>query len=152
MAKKWETAAGARNYDVKSQIDKIVINTEARLLAVVRQSISDVVEDMQTPTAQGGKMRVKTGFLRRSGAASLNAPPVGQGTPVKGQPVEAWNADTLNTALAKMKIGDVLYFGWTANYAKYREAFDGFLESGLQKWQTYVDKAVLHFKNKDMIK
>lgn len=147
--KKWETAAGARNYDVKSQIDKIVVNTEARILAVVRQSISDTVEDMQTPTAQGGKMRVKTGFLRRSGAASLNAPPAG---PTKGEKNSTylWEADSLNTVLAKMKIGDVLYFGWTANYAKYREAFDGFLESGLQKWQSHVDKAVLYFKNKDM--
>jgi len=147
----YERRAGQRNYDVQSDIDRIIINSEARMLAVVRQSISEMVEDMQTPTAKGGKMRVDTGFLRSSGLGSLEGPPSG---PVRGDKDKTytWNGDFINTTLLKMKLGDSFYFGWTAHYAKYREAYDGFLEAGLQKWQNYVDKAVTHFRNKDMRK
>lgn len=137
--------------DLSLQIDEIVINTKARMLAVLRQSISEVVEESQTPVDKGGRMRVKTGFLRSSGIASLNAPPNG---PNKGDPKGSytWNGESVNTVLAKLKLGDVFYFGWTARYAKHREVFDGFLESAIQNWQIHVNKAVQYFKNKDVRK
>lgn len=137
--------------DFTTQVDTFVINTKERMLAVVRQSISNVIEDVQTPVAKGGRMRVKTGFLRSSGGASLNAPPTG---PTRGDPKRTytWAAESINTVLAKMKLGDAFYFGWTAHYAKYREIYDGFLESGAQKWQTHVNAAVAYFKNKDLRK
>lgn len=135
--------------DLVTQIDTIVIKTEARMLAVMRQSIANVVEDAQTPVAKGGRMRVKTGFLRASGLASLNAAPSGPRVGDKKK-TYAWEGESVNTVLAKMKIGDAFYFGWTAGYAKYREVFDGFLESAIQKWQNHVDTAVQYFRNKDM--
>lgn len=122
-------------------IDKFVADTQEKMLVVVKQSISDVVEDAQTPIAKGGKMRVKTGFLRHSGTATLNALPRGQSRGDKNM-TYTWDGDFINVVLAKMKIGDTFYFGWTAHYAKYREAYDGFLESALQKWQSFVDKNV----------
>lgn len=144
----YETKLSNRNYDFSTQIDSIVINTEARLMAVMRKSIDSVVEEAQKPTAKGGKMRVVTGFLRHTGIANLNAAPIG---PKKGDPkgVYTWTGEALEIVLAKMKFGDLFYFGWSAHYAKYREAHDGFLESALQNWQTHVDKAVAHFRNKD---
>lgn len=150
--RRWEFEAGKRNYDVKSDIDRFVANTEQRLLNVVAQSILDTVKDVQTPVAKGGRMRVKTGFLRLSGIGSLNAAPVGLSKPVKGNVYAEWKGDAIEATLSKMKFGDVFYFGWTAHYAKYREAFDGFLESALQNWQTHVDKAVAYYKNKDLLK
>lgn len=150
--KQWEKAAKGRNYDVALQMDKIIINTEARLLAVVKQSLKEMIEeDMQVPTAKGGRMRVKTGFLRSSGVAALNSTPSG---PSKGDETMSyeWDGKQLDLTLAKLKIGDTFYFGWSANYAKYREAYDGFLEAGLQNWQLYVNKAVRYFKAKDMKK
>jgi hypothetical protein len=134
--------------DFETQIDTFVINTKERMLGVVRQSISNVVEETQTPTAKGGRMRVKTGFLRTSGGASLNAPPTG---PTRGDKhkVYTWDADSVNVVLAKMKLGDAFYFGWTAHYAKYREIYDGFLEAASQNWQKHVDRAVARFKQKD---
>ena len=134
-----------------SDIDKFIINTEDRMLAVVRQSISAVVKDAQIPIAKGGRMHVKTGFLRSSGIAELNAPPVG---PTRGDPDGRynWTADKLNAVLARMKLGDVFYFGWTAHYAQTREVFDAFLETAIQKWQTHVNNAVSHFRNKDASK
>lgn len=148
---KWEWEASKRNYNFIQDIDGIVINTTARLLAVARTAISGVVEDMQKPVAKGGRMRVKTGFLRSSGTASLEGPPRG---PTKGDPQKdyRWDGDFLNVVLAKMKIGDTFHWGWTAYYAKYREAYDGFLEAALQNWQQHVDRAVRYFRNKDMKK
>ena len=37
-------------------VDKFIINTEERMLAVARQSISAVIEDAQVPVAKGGRM------------------------------------------------------------------------------------------------
>lgn len=145
-----------------SQIDYFVINTQARLLAVTRTAISGVIDDAQQTVYKGGKMRVDTGFLRASGIAALNSIPAGESVGRKRQPGETekplsdyptvddyTKSVTLNRALAEMEVGDVFYFGWTARYAKYREAYDGFLESALQNWQSHVDKAVAYFRNKD---
>tara|TARA_R110000851_G_scaffold66998_4_gene151134 strand:- start:1519 stop:1953 length:435 start_codon:yes stop_codon:yes gene_type:complete len=134
-------------------IDTFVIDTEAKILGVTRRSIFDMIEDVQTPTQQGGRMRVDTGFLRISGLASLNSLPAGLGKGRKRAKNEVGVLDEysgnvgeqVNITLGKMEIGDAFYFGWTANYAVYREAFDGFLETGLQKWQSYVDENVRKF-------
>lgn len=135
----------------ETQIDKIVINTSQRLLAVVRTAISDTINEAQVPTAQGGKMRVDTGFLRSSGVASLEGMPFGPSRGDKDKSYQ-WNGDFLNIILAKLNVGDTFYWGWTAHYAKYREVYDGFLESALQNWQGKVDAAVQRFRNKDMSK
>lgn len=150
----WQGQLAARNYDFETQIDNIVVKTEARLLAVIRGAIDDLVNEAQTPTVQGGKMRVDTGFLRHSGISGLNAPPVGETIGrdrTKGETgaFYTWNGEAIGVTLLKMKLGDTFYFGWTAHYAKYREAFDGFLESAIQKWQGFVDKRVAYYRNKD---
>lgn len=150
----WQGQLAARNYDFKTQIDKIVVRTEQRLLNVVAVSIMELVNEAQTPTVQGGKMRVDTGFLRSSGISSLNTPPVGASVGRKRNKGETgflyqWDGEAIGVTLAKMKIGDTFYFGWTAKYAKYREAFDGFLESAVQKWQNIVDQKVATYRKKD---
>lgn len=134
--------------DLKTQIDEFVINTEARMMAVVRTSISEVIEEAQTPVAKGGRMRVKTGFLRASGVANINAAPSG---PSKGdrKGTYTWSGDSLNPILARLKLGDAFYFGWTARYAKIREVYDGFLETSVQNWQTIVNRAVQTWRDKD---
>lgn len=123
-----------------AQVDDIVINTSKRLTALMRQSLQDVVNDAQTPVAKGGRMRVDTGFLRASGQASLTGMPSG---PRRGERKEPnsyqYQANLTEAKLADLKLGDVFYFGWTAEYAKYRETYDGFLESALQNWKGYVN-------------
>lgn len=144
----------------ETQIDQIVVNTKQRLLNVVVQSLADLVKEAQKTTLNGGKMRVDTGFLRRSGAGSLEGMPVGAGRgrkrgaqdPASGVLPEYKydeQQDFLTVILNKMKIGDVFYWGWTATYAKYREAYDGFLETSLQNWQGYVDKSVEFYRKRD---
>jgi len=119
------------------------------MLDVTRIAVSSVIEDAQTVKAKGGKMRVDTGFLRASGLASLNTLPSGPSKGRKRTPTEigvlpeySIFGESLNLVLAKMKLGDTFYWGWTANYARYREIYDGFLDTALQKWQQFVDDAV----------
>jgi hypothetical protein len=123
-----------------SDLEEFVKENDARMLAVARASIQDVVNEMQQPVAKGGRMRVDTGFLRDSGAANLGGMPVGESErpsdAVTGQ--YNWTDDRLVAVLAKMQIGDTFYFGWTANYARYRELYDGFMEAALMQWGRIV--------------
>lgn len=122
-----------------AQVEDIVAGNNERLTALMRQSIQDVVNDMQTPVGKGGKMRVDTGFLRASGQASLNGMPTG---PSRGDAGGKYTYDdgSVIVTIGQLKLGSILWFGWTANYAKYREAYDGFLESALQKWPQIVKR------------
>lgn len=124
---------------LRMQIDGIIAATDKRLLALTRQSLQDVINDAQTPVAKGGRMRVDTGFLRASGQPSLNGMPTG---PARGDPDGTYTYDgaSVTLTLAKLEIGQTFFFGWTAAYARYREAYDGFLEIALQKWTKIVER------------
>lgn len=137
--------------NITTQIDRIIINTEARMKAVVRSAISDTINDAQKLKTQGGRMPVRTGFLRASGVAALNARPMG---PSKGDPKQfySWTGEPLNIVLAQLKLGDTFYWGWTAIYANVQEVRNGFLAASLMNWQRNVDKAVRYFRNKDLKK
>lgn len=120
-----------------AQIEDFVKETDARMLALYRASVSDLVENAQTPVAKGGRMRVDTGFLRASLRVSKTGMPSGDERGEKDAKY-AYNDDGLVSALASLKMGDVLHIGWTANYAKYRELYDGFLEGALMQWARIV--------------
>ena len=130
----------ARKYPkLETQVADFVATNDKRMLALMRLSLQDVVNDALTPVGKGGRMRVDTGFLRASGQPSLSGMPTG---PARGSPTGKYEPDSgvLSLTLAKMELGQTFYFGWTANYAKYREAYDGFLEGALQKWSKFVEK------------
>lgn len=76
---------------------------------IIRQTVQDTIADAQKPTAQGGRMRVDTGFLRNSLATSLNG-----STALSG-------ADGYIVVVAGMTVSDTLTAGWTASYAIHRE-------------------------------
>lgn len=135
--------------EFETTIDEFVVNTKERLLAVTRQSIEDLVEEVQTPDSKGGRMRVDTGFLRHTGLSSLNSAPSGPNVRDKDR-TYLYSGEPVNITLSRMEIGDTFYFGWTANYARHREVFDGFLEKGLQNWQKHVDNAVSKLKQRDV--
>ncbi len=128
------------NTSFEAQVDAIVVTTEKRMVALMRQSLQDVVNEAQQPVAKGGRMRVDTGFLRASGQSSLNGMPTGLSIKPSGATRGSIPSDTQQTVatLGKMKFGQVFHFGWTANYAKYRELYDGFLEGALQHWSRIV--------------
>lgn len=144
---RYQYELGKRNYKFGATVDEIVQRTEKRMLALMRESIQRTVNDAQVPVAKGGKMRVDTGFLRASGQGSLNGMPTG---PARGDPKGnyTYNAEAMISVLGRMQLGAVFHFGWTAEYAKYREAYDGFLESALQKWPQTVATVTAEIKER----
>lgn len=145
------------------QVNDIITMTEKRMNALIRQSTQEVIDLAQTPgpsvastsaaiasqsgkrqgpvaaPGKGGKMPVDTGFLRASGQLSLNGMPTG---PTRGNADGSYQYDANSTELklAKAKIGDTIFFGWTAEYAQYMEARYGFLASAVQKWPAIVER------------
>lgn len=144
MADKFETV-----------IDNFVNKNKEKMLDVVKDSIKITVREAQKPVAKGGKIHVDTGFLRSSGLAGLNQIPSGPG---KGRDRRAGEVGVLPEyanyeeenylipVLAKMKIGDRFYFGWTARYARIRELYDGFLDSAVVKWSETVNNVIKGLK------
>lgn len=130
----------ARNYNFAASVDDWITDSKARTDAVFRQSIQELIYDAQMPTAKGGRMRVDTGFLRASGQISLTGMPSGPGRNESGAP-HTWQDDTSAT-LAGASPGETVFFGWTANYAKYREIYDGFLIGAIHNWQDIVTRNV----------
>lgn len=138
-------AYGSFAADVSAMVDR----TEQKMLDVMRASLNDLVVNMQTPVAKGGRMRVDTGWLRASGRASLEGMPSGQGARPSDAPVgqytgvyDNFDGSALNAVLLDMEFGDTFYWGWVANYAQYRELYDGFMEASIQHWPRYVAFAI----------
>lgn len=138
----------------EAQIDKFVADTKAKMLAVLKNSIQEIARDASKPVVDGGKMPVDTGFLRKSGIGTLNEIPVGE---IKGRrrlegengvlPEYKFNdGNFLHDVLSRMKIGDVFYFGWTAEYAEKQELYHGFLDSAVDKWVEIVNTQVGRLK------
>jgi len=133
------------NNSFHAQVDAIVKKDLAKLDAVVKGSLQDLIDEAQTPTAKGGNMRVDTGFLRASGQASLSGMPSG---PTRGNDTDTYAPSEASkiAAISGLKIGGKLFFGWSANYAAAREFKDGFLSGALQNWQKIVDANVRKLK------
>lgn len=135
-----------------AQVDEIIAKSKKNTLILVQSSVQDVVNTAQTPVAKGGRMRVKTGFLRSSGIASLNGMPSG---PSRGELTDdnsyQYDANLTSLTINEMEIGSTIHFGWTAHYAKYRELHDGFLETALQDWPQIVAKNAEKIKKKSKL-
>lgn len=143
----------SRNYTFQADVDRIVVNTEKRLVLVMKQSLINAINEMQTPVAKGGKMRVDTGFLRASGQASLTGVPTGPS--IKPKDATKGKIDDgekkypqTEATIGQLQFGITFYFGWTANYARYREAYDGFMYATVQNWQKIVDDVVAEAKRR----
>lgn len=131
----YQRTINSRDYTMTATVTAFVQETELRLEVLAQSSIQDLIEIVQQPVGEGGKMRVKTGFLRATGQVSFSGMPAG---PERGEPGKTYKPMVVD--LSALKTGMTVWFGWTANYAPYREAYDGFLISGIQRWQTIVDE------------
>jgi hypothetical protein len=115
-------------------IDQWVAKSQARLDAVWKTAAQDIVREVQTPRAKGGKLPVDTAFMRNSFSADVNKIPSGNGS-------SAYTAGPISIVINMAKIGDQVVFGWAANYAIYMEVRYSFLRSAAQNWQQIVDKS-----------
>lgn len=138
-----------KNKEVLRKAQMVIESFEENAFRVYKRSIQDVVIDASITDKEGGKMPIDTGFLRISGAASINTIPHGPDKGRARQPGEIGVlpeyskpdiAGMLENVLIKLKPSDIFYFGWSARYAYFRELKNGFLESACQKWEDFVEK------------
>ncbi len=131
-----------------NQIDRFARKYERRYRAIARTSVQDTIAMAQRTRGEGGRMRVDTGFLRASIQAGLYNLPQGPAQPrkgaVKGEYIGQQVAgEPVAVTLLKWdpNIEVPLFVGWTANYARHREAKDGFLRGSVELWDQTVRKA-----------
>lgn len=109
-------------------------------------SMRDLVEEMQIPRRSGGNMPVWTQFLRASLMASTShMPPMIKGhRPASLSAHYPYNPGPLHAVIESAKLGQTVYFGYTADYAAYQEYgtrhFAGrrFRTLAAQQWPTIV--------------
>lgn len=108
-----------------AQIDQFIASSKDLAEAVIKDAAQSMATSANTQEEKGGLMRVKTGFLRNSIAAEIGTMPSGESvnsSPAVRRP--EWEPMALMASINNLKLGDVLYIGWTANYAEYRESQD----------------------------
>jgi hypothetical protein len=116
-----------------ADLQRFGAKVQRRALDVARESIQDVIDDAQTPKDKGGRMPVRTGFLRNSLASGLNGS--------FGPPDE----NSYILTIGQLDLGDVARFAWTAEYAIFQElgtsAFAGnhFVGVAAAKWPQFVE-------------
>lgn len=123
------------------QVTEWVRKSDARMTAAFRESIQDLVEEAQEPRGSGGNMPIRTGFLRSTGDAALNKLPVGETEAPEGVESFTWDASAALLVINQAKLGDTVYFGWSANYAIYMEDRYGFVRLAAQNWPQIVNRA-----------
>ena len=123
-----------------AQVGEHVSRYQRRMTAVRNQAVSDVIEEAQRPVAQGGRMRVDTGFLRNSLVTDAD------GSSAEG-------ADSYTLVLAGATADAEITAAWTASYARAREFGargqppDFFARDAAQRWQEFVQRAADRFRS-----
>ncbi len=120
-----------------ADVRKWVQKSERRATAVFQEAAQRVIAEAQTVQGAGGKLPIDTGFLRASGQASLTGWPTGP-----SRQDEQPGAFDYTLVIAGAKIGSVIYWGWTAEYAPFMEERYGFSRSAAQNWQNIVSDVV----------
>ena len=122
--------------DIGSLLDRY----ERQMTYVAKDATQSVVMEAQRERNQGGKLPVRTGFLRSSIAAAIGTLPAG---PVKGDPNRRYPAGTIGAELVRWRPGEApFYIGWSAIYARRMEYRYGFLRSATQRWDAHVSAAI----------
>lgn len=120
---------------------------EGAVEAIIKMSLQDVVSEMQKVVGEGGRMRIKSGFLRASLLGSAAAMPSidPNARPVPGQ-TYVYTGEQVELTIAGLTLGQPFYAGYTASYAAAREygargqAPDAFVRTAAQGWQQIVAK------------
>lgn len=139
-----------------AQVADWVREVEEYQTAVFREAAQRVSEEMLTPRKAGGNMPVDTGYLRASALASTSQMPVMRANAVPAEGASyPYNAGAVSLAIAGAELGDTIYVGFTAAYARRMNyGFTGtdklgrqysqrgylFVEQAAQRWQVIVSQ------------
>jgi hypothetical protein len=127
------------NLQFGADVSKWVAATEARMLAVFRESTKRTVSIAQR------RIPVDTGFARASIRASLSEMPmIDPNFKNEGGGAVSWDQGEINLVIAGAVLGDTIYVGWTANYVGALEAGhssqapSGFVRLAALQWRQTV--------------
>ncbi|KFI27739.1 hypothetical protein CN97_00750 [Haematobacter massiliensis] len=125
---------------IEDDINRRIAVYEKRLEAVLKSSVQDVFREMTTPVSNGGRLPVDTGFLRASAQASLeDFPSADKANPDKSKRY-AFSMGSVSAVIMGANLRDEIFLGFTANYAAYKEAKHGFVESAVLQFPAFVNK------------
>lgn len=146
-----------------AQVNSFVLQTNARMLAVFRESSQRVITVMQTPVGSGGSMPVDTGFLRASlrvyNGAVFGAPALTAS--VKG--AAAYNVTAAVAAISNAQLGETITALYLASYAlrvnygyvgkdslgrEYNQSGYLFVELAAQQWPSIVRQVSAELKSR----
>lgn len=133
-----------------AQVSAWAAQSQQRLTNVFRDATQTVANEVRKPKSKGGNMPVDLGNLRRSLMASAATMP----TVRTGKDQEfAENDGAISLVIAGASIGQTIYLGFQAGYARrreygfsgadalgrhYSEAGDGFVRLTAQRWPEIV--------------
>lgn len=126
-------------------VDGWVRKSKRRTRAIFQTAVQEVAREANTTIPDGGRLPKDTGFLQNSFSGSLEGPPRGPSDQATDSPGD-FGAVVL--IIAEAEIGDSIYLGWSANYARAQEARNGFRDAAAQNWPNYVRKATAEAKAK----
>lgn len=133
-------------------VGKWVSSSEARLLAVFRESTQRVVSEAQR------MIPVDTGFARASVQASLQETPEANRPRPAGASMVAYEPTQLLSVIISAQLGDTIHVGWTANYAlalEYghsKQAPSGFVRIAAMQWKKIVSQVVGELRSRSGMK
>lgn len=130
----------------KGQIDSWIKKSTLANEAVVKSSIQELAIQANTPVGDGGRMRVDTGFLRNSIAVGIGSLPSGQSVKPDKFSNQSWNPSGVTATINGVKMGDMVYIGWTAEYARFRENRDFFVRTAVQNWGDIVNSNAMELR------
>jgi len=123
-----------------ADINKFISSSNERIEAVFKQSAQEIIQEAQTDYNKGGNMPRDTSFLINSGQAAIGRLPIGPDEQPEGYTPRDWDAGETVTTINRWRVGETLYFGWTANYARPMENRFKFMRKAAQNWQYTVAK------------
>jgi len=138
-------------------VDAWVRETKARQTAVFRESAQRITEEILTPVAKGGHMRVETGFMRASLSASLEGalPQLAdrpeaavKATQETGAPSVTFDDSAVGLVISNAEIGDTITFAFAASYARHVENKFAMVRLAAQRWPQVVAEVAKEAKGR----
>lgn len=138
------------NLSFAAQVSEWAKAETEREEAVFRTAAQEVANDVRTPVAEGGRMPLKTGNLRRSLMASTADMPT-----IKEGKTEFQDSG-IELVIAGAQLGETIFLGFQASYAArrefgfvgtdslgrmYNETGMGFVSATAQRWPQIVQEA-----------